>query len=302
MSTVNPELLNFVQQMRANYRSLIPTAGPPDAVFSIKHFDIPAQAQDRAIALRLYTPRERPSGSQYPLVLFVHGGGWVSGDLDTHDVLVRALSLRLNAVVLSVAYGLAPEHKALEQISDVNCALAWLGEHAGELEGDVNKIIAIGDSAGGAIIANLAHLIRNDSLTFAAQWLMYPAVSLEVDTPSFDQYGDSHFPTKAVMKAVTQCFLPEHASPTDPGIIPIHAAHHEIAPTLISIGGADPLASGCEVYIGDLTKAAIKSELKFYPGAEHGFIQFFKNKDEHPLGEQALDEGVATLKAWLGIE
>ena len=292
--------LDFAHEMRANYTELSKTAGEPDQLFSVENFEIEStQGNGQQIPVRLYTATENPQGELYPLVLFVHGGGWVSGTLDTHDVLARALSLHLNAIVLSVDYRLAPEVDAVQQNADVKNALLWLYDHAAQLRGDKTKIIGIGDSAGGALISVLTADVKNQYI--AAQWLMYPVIGLGVSTESALKYGETHFPTNDAMNVFWASQLPEGYSDQDPRISPLFANIDDLPPTLISVAGLDPLTSGSEAYAEKLKAQGIESVLKFYEGQEHGFIQFFKDTANHSLGQQGFDDGIAQLKAWLKL-
>jgi acetyl esterase len=302
MSNLTNEHINFAQTLRKDYRALIPTAGTPDPLASVKNFKISVENSQQQIPVRCYTPTEQPLNMLFPMILFIHGGGWVSGDLDTHDVLIRALSLNLNAVVLSVDYRLAPEFNAFDQIEDAYQALHWFYQHAAELKGNTQKLMLIGDSAGGAIAANLAHKLRDEgNIPVAAQWLMYPVVSANFNSPSFQKYGDQHFPTKYVMDTVTESYLPPNTSLEDSRLYPIHAEHHNLSPTFISVAGLDPLTSTTQDYAAQLTEQQVKNEIKYYENQEHGFIQFFKNTQEHPLGQQAFNDGITTLKEWLDL-
>jgi acetyl esterase len=292
--------LEAALEMRSNYIELSKTAGAPDQLFSVENFEITAnQDNERKIPVRLYTATENPQGEFYPLVLFVHGGGWVSGNLDTHDVLARALSLHLNAVVLSVDYRLAPEVDAVQQNADVKDAFLWLYDHAEKLKGDKTKIIGIGDSAGGALISVLSADLKNKYI--AAQWLMYPVIGLDVTTESALKYGETYFPTNDAMKVFWESQLPDGYSNQDPRISPLFANIDDLPPTLISVAGLDPLTSSSEAYAKKLKDHGVESVLKFYEGEEHGFIQFFKDTASHPLGQQGFDDGIQQLKAWLKI-
>ena len=303
MSNNKAEQINFANTLRKDYRALIPSAGIPDVIASIQNFNIDVPNSERSIPVRLYIPTEKPKNSNYPMILFIHGGGWVSGDLDTHDVLIRALALHLNAVVLSVDYRLAPEFKALDQIEDAYITAHWFTQNANKLNTNTQQFIVIGDSAGGAISANLAHRLRDEGhIQLAAQWLMYPAVSANFNSPSFKKYGDLHFPTKYVMDTVTQSYLPENSSLEDSRIFPIHANHENLSPTFISVAGLDPLTSTTQEYAQQLSAQGVQTEIRLYENQEHGFIQFFKNSEEHPLGQQAFDDGITVLKNWLSLE
>ena len=300
-SNINyPRYLDVALEMRSSYIELSKTAGAPDALFSIENFEIPSkQDRDFKIPVRLYTPTEKPIAELYPLVLFVHGGGWVSGNLDTHDVLVRALSLHLNAVVLSVDYRLAPEVNAIQQNADVKDAFFWLYDHAAQLKGDQSKIVGIGDSAGGALISVLTADLKSKYL--AAQWLMYPVIGFDVTTQSAIQYGETHFPTNDAMKIFWKSQLPEGYTDQDPRISPLFGDVDDLPPTLISVAGLDPLTSSSEAYAKKLKDHGVESVFKFYEGEEHGFIQFFKDTASHPLGQQGFDDGIQQLKVWLKL-
>lgn len=292
--------LDVALEMRSSYIELSKTAGEPDQLFSVDNFEITVNKDNqRKIPVRLYTPTENPQSETYPLALFVHGGGWVSGNLDTHDVLVRALSLHLNAVVLSVDYRLAPEVDAIQQNSDVKDAFLWLYENAEKLKGDKTKIVGIGDSAGGALISILTKDLKDQY--FAAQWLMYPVIGLDVTTESALKYGESHFPTNESMKVFWESQRPDGYSDQDPRISPLFADVDGLPPTLISVGGLDPLTSSSEAYVQKIKDHGIESVLKYYEGAEHGFLQFFKDATNHPSGKQGFDDGIHQLKSWLKI-
>ena len=117
--TIDPQLAGFAAQMRSSYRAMIPMAGKPDAVAEIKSIMIPAANPDRKIPVRVYVPAGSGDADILPIVLFAHGGGFVSGDLDTHDVLTRAIANRAKALVLSIDYRLAPEHPFPAGLEDV---------------------------------------------------------------------------------------------------------------------------------------------------------------------------------------
>lgn len=292
-------LFNFATEMQKNYNALIPSAGAQDEIFSVKNFDITIDS-NKKISSRLYTPTETPEDNFYPMVLFVHGGGWCSGSLETHDVLARALSLKLNAIVLAIDYKLAPEVDAIEQINEVKEAAQWLYNHAPSLKGNKEKLVMVGDSAGGTLVARVAHILKDHlDIKISAQWLMYPAVNFDISTKTFKKYGKTNFPTSEVMQMSWACQLPEGFSENDPHLAPLYADHHNLSRTLISIGEVDPLLSSAQEYTETLIAHGVEVKLKSYENSQHGFIQFYKDKENHPLGEKALNDGVNILKEWL---
>ena len=300
MSKTELELKEFAEGFRTYYSSLNPTAGTPDEVYKIENIEISVPTAAQKIKGRVYVPTQSPEAEKFTLVLFTHGGALVSGDLETHDVLARALSLRLNAVVLAYDYTLAPEENALGQMEEAKAAFNWLYDNADRLNGDVTKLIGIGDSAGGQITANLSHIYKTDAeRKFAAIWLIYPVLSGNFQTESYIKLKDQYFPSSEVMTMASLCFMPKDVSKQDPRIFSLHADHKNLVPTFISIGELDPLSSDSFSYAADLKAQNIVHDIKFYPKSEHGFIQYFKNKEAHALGEQALNDGIAQLKNWL---
>lgn len=264
MSKSELEFLEFAQGFRAYYSSLNPTAGTPDEVYKIEEVQISVPTAAKTINGRVYIPTEKPNEDKFPLVLFSHGGALISGNLETHDVLVRALSLRLNAVVLAYDYTLAPEEKALGQMEEAKAAFNWLYDNAARFNGDVTKIIGVGDSAGGQITANLSHIYKNDAeRKFAAVWLIYPVLSGNFDTESYKKLKDQYFPDSKVMTTASQSFMPKDVSIQDPRIFALYADHSNIAPTFISIGELDPLSSDNFTYAEDLKVANVTHTLKF---------------------------------------
>lgn len=293
------QYLNFAIGMRDNYNELSKTAGEKDSLFLVRDFEIPDSKNERTIPVRLYIPTEAPKSDFYQLAIFAHGGCWVSGNLDTHDVLNRTLSSDLNAIILAVDYRLAPEVDALQQINDVKEAFLWLYENAEKLGGKKDKILGIGDSAGATLIINVSNTLKVHTLF--ALWLIYPVVGFDISTESAKAYGEQYFPTNEVMKISWECQLPEGYSDNNPMISPLFSDIEKSPPTLISVAGLDPLTSTSLRYSQILLDKGIKSEVKYYADAKHGFIQFFKDKITHPLGEKALEEGVNILKNWLNI-
>ncbi|VEB99715.1 Lipase 2 [Cedecea lapagei] len=292
-------LYEFVRQMRSDYRAMIPMAGEPDVIKKLETRKITLSA-GRRIEVRLYTPTNASQQGKLPAILFAHGGGWVSGDLDTHDVLARAMANGTGAMVVSVAYRLAPEYPAPCGIEDVYGALLWIYGNAVTLGIDNQRIAVAGDSAGGNIAAVVSRLANdNQAVTIRAQWLMYPVADLDLTTNSFSQYGETNFPTLEVMKNVMACYIPRGMELDDPLLSPAHAKLAGLPPTLVSVGSYDPLADGCIAYVDALQKAGVEASIRIFEKQQHGFIQFFKDKTSHPEGEAALKEGLAFLKEYL---
>jgi acetyl esterase len=293
---VSPPLLAFAQAMRSEYRATIPAAGTPDPVAEVRSLSIAADHPPRQIPVRLYLPA-RPDRTPLPVVVFMHGGGFVSGDLDTHDVLTRALANSLSAIVIAVDYRLAPEHPFPAGAEDGYAVLAWASTNADQLGGDAARIAVAGDSAGGNLATVMAMLARDRrGPGLVAQLLMYPSVGNKMDTPSWQQLGDRNFPTRQVMQNVLAAYVPQGMGACDSLIAPLWADLQGLPATLLQVGEQDPLRDEGSDYATQLAAAGVSATAIVYPGAVHGFIQFFKDTAHHPLGAQGLRDGVAFLR------
>ena len=297
-SSVDPQLAKFAEGMRTSYRAMIPAAGVPDAVAAVKTLEIPATNPDRKVAVRLYVPQGFAGKKGLPLVLFAHGGGFVSGDLETHDVLLRALANGAEVLVLSVAYRLAPEFPFPAGMEDVYATLQWVAQHADEIGGDPSRIAVSGDSAGANIATVVAILARDrKGPKIAAQWLMYPTVSNKMDTASWSQFGETNFPTRAVMTSVIAAYVPKGTSPYAPLVAPLWAEHKGLPPALIQVGELDPLRDENVAYAEALRSAGVDATTIVYKGQQHGFMQFYKDRANNAEGEVAIKAGTKFLQS-----
>ncbi|WP_257128451.1 alpha/beta hydrolase [Burkholderia sp. MSMB1459WGS] len=281
--------------MRTSYRAMIPSAGVPDAVGKVLALDVPAGQPSRNIPVRVYRPADVLSYERLPIVLFAHGGGFVSGDLDTHDVLVRAIAGRTRALVIAVDYRLAPEFPFPAGLEDLYAVLRWTANHADELGGDARRIVLCGDSAGATLSAATTMLARDrDGPRPVAQWLMYPFVSNKLNTASWAELGDAYFPIREVMRNVLASYVPPGTSPYAPLLSPMLGEHAGLPPALIQVGQLDPLRDENVAYANRLKAAGAEASV-VYEGQAHGFIQFFKDNANHSRGEAALDDGIRFL-------
>ncbi|WP_426318151.1 alpha/beta hydrolase [Pseudoduganella sp. R-43] len=285
------ELAKFAGEMRANYRSKIPATGAPDPVAAVRGLPIPA---------RLYVPLGA-AGNALPMVLFAHGGGFVAGDLDTHDVLARAIANRSGALVIAVDYRLAPEHPFPAGLDDVYAALEWLAKEGGSIGGDPQRMAVCGDSAGANLVAGAAILARDRrGPGIGAQWLMYPALDNRMDTASWHAYGEKNFPTRAMNMKVLAAYVPCGMDANAPLLAPMWARHEGLPATLVQVGEHDPLRDEGVAYAQALKDAGVDARARVYKDQQHGFIQFFKDAEHFPEGAAARDEGCAFLRAHIG--
>jgi acetyl esterase len=296
---VDAGLVDFAEEMRLSYRKKSPSAGSPDPVAEVRPVAIPAQQPDRIIHARLYIPA-RADENRLPAILFAHGGGFVAGSIDTHDVLARAVANRVHAIVLSVDYRLAPEHQFPAGLEDVHAAWEWLAEHAADIGGDPVRIALCGDSAGGNLVTAAAILARDRSgPDCRALWLMYPALDNKMDTPSWKEFGETNFPTRALNSKMIAAYVSRNIDANAPLLAPSSARLDGLPPTLLQVGECDPLRDEGVAFVQALRKAGVDATVKVYNKQKHGFIQFFKDTEHHRDGALALDEAAAFLRAKL---
>ena len=252
-----------------------------------------------AVPVRVYRPRHVTG--PMPLLVNLHGGGFVFGNLSGADWLCGQLADRVGAVVASVDYRLAPEHPAPAPYEDAWAACCWLLEHAASLGADPARAVVVGESAGGNLAALVTLALRDRRRTdphapgFAGQVLLYPSTDLTmtsasatamVDAPvlsrrAIDWYGRQYVPQG----------LPHSILPDDPRVSPLRATDHtDLPPALLVAAGLDPLRDDALGYAAALTRAGVPVRTVLYPEAVHGFVSIPRFE---PAAAQALDEAVA---------
>ncbi len=272
---------------------------------NLSAFDQPeevAVVEDRVVPgmvdvpVRVYTP-EGARGGGAPLLVWLHGGGWVIGDLDTADATARALANRSGAVVVSVDYRLAPEHTAPTALDDSVAALRWAVEHGGELGVDATRVAVGGDSAGGNLAAALCQRVRDDGgPAIAFQLLVYPVVDCTLTHPSMDENAEGYFLTKDAMVWFVDHYL-DTLDPKHPSVSPLHAdSLAGLPPALVLTAEFDPLRDEGEAYAAALRDAGVRVESVRYDGQIHGFFGMAALLDD---AKHALDRAGAALRAAL---
>ena len=252
------------------------------------------------IPVRHYTPVE-PShdGGEVPLLVFFHGGGFVVGDLETHDDLCRLICRDAQVHVMAVDYRLAPEHPAPAGVLDCYAAYRWALEHAAELGADPSRVAVGGDSAGGNFAAVVSQLARNDGIALPAlQLLIYPGTNFASDTRSKTLFADGYFLTRKDMDWFRDNYLAGSSlDVTDPLISPLLATDLSgLPPALVLTGGFDPLRDEGDQYADALAAAGVPVDHRRFGSLVHAFANFF------PLGgasATATTEMVSALRAHL---
>ena len=240
------------------------TAGdqPVGAVRSLRAADLPA---------RLYVPTDAPATG--PLLVFLHGGGFWCGDLDTHDAPCRFLAEESGARVLSVDYRLAPEHPFPAAYDDAVAAYRWAVDHAAELGADPQRIAVGGDSAGGNLAAGVAIEAARHGWPLAVQLLVYPAtLAGQRDTRSAELFSEGFYLTRAFMDRADRLYA-TGVPPDDPRLAPLHAELPEgLAAALVYTAGFDPLRDEGEAYADKLRAAGVDVDLTRFDDQIHGFL------------------------------
>ncbi|MFN0089942.1 MAG: alpha/beta hydrolase [Acidimicrobiales bacterium] len=288
-------------QARENLRLVAALLGPGEPVAEVRDLVAPGPPGGPPVRVRLYRPAtEPPAGRPLPAVVYCHGGGFVMGDLDTHDRECRALANRSGALVASVDYRLAPEHPFPAALDDAWAALGWAAA-GGDGAIDPARLAVGGDSAGANLAAVLAVLARDHGLALRHQLLVYPAVDGPGDYPSRQEHADGLVLTTEMIDWFTAQYVGEALDDPllaeDFRLAPIRAASHAgVAPALVITAECDPLRDEGEAYAAKLAADGVAVALSRYPGMVHGFFSLAPLFD---ASVRALDEAGAALAAAL---
>src|SRR5262245_306184 len=277
-------------EARESMRSRTAGLGPFPDVAAITEHRVPVQGAE--IAVRLYSPG---GAGPHPALVFYHGGGWVIGDLDTHDGLCRTLTKAAGCMVASVDYRLAPETKYPAAAEDSYAALLWLVANAGKLGVDPRRIAVGGDSAGGNLSTVVALMARDrKGPALACQILIYPVTNHSLDTPSYHENATGYVLTREAMRWFWRHYLAREEQGKEPHASPLQAASLAgLPPALVITAECDPLRDEGEVYAARLRDAGVPVTLTRYGGTFHGFIRMTKFLDK---ARAAVDEIAGSLR------
>jgi acetyl esterase len=266
--------------------------GPPAPVAAVADRLVPGPAGE--LPVRVYTPEGSPP---FPIVVFFHGGGWVVGTLDTYDPLCRALAAVTPAVVVSVDYRLAPEHRWPAAVEDAYAATMWASRHAAELGGAQHRLAVAGDSAGGNLAAVVALGARDrGGPAIAFQLLVCPALGVAGDTGSWREFAEGLDLTAAGMRWYWDHYLGE-ADGAAPDASPARAAFlGGLPPALVIVASHDILRDEGEAYAARLADAGVAAAATRIPGVVHGF---FRWRAVTPAADQALQQAAGALRTAL---
>jgi acetyl esterase len=244
---------------------------PPIPMARVEAIEIPSEAGP--MGARFYLPGGLPGGTPPPLLVYFHGGGWVIGDLDTHDDVCRFLAAAAGIAVLSVDYRLAPEHPFPAAVEDAWAAFTWAAANAASLGTDPARIAVGGDSAGGNMAAVLSIQARQaGGAVPAMQLLIYPVTDSADDPRSRLLFADGFLLTKGDMDHFEGYYLPPGSDIDDPRVSVLKAPDLSgLPPAYVATAGFDPLRDEGEAYGLRLQEAGVRVALRRYPGLIHGF-------------------------------
>lgn len=250
------------------------------------------------IALRVYRPPTEQA--LLPVVMFIHGGGWTVGDLDTYDGQARMHAAGAGAVVVSVDYRLAPEHPFPAAVEDVWAATQWVVDNAHQIGADAGRLAVAGDSAGGNLAAVTAQSARDAGIALRFQLLWYPSTTFDTSLPSFRENADAPILDLASCKGFSRWYIGDLdlSGPSGPPVtlVPARGELTGLPPAYIAVAGHDPLRDDGMRYAELLAAAGVHVELHHAESLVHGYLGY---AGIVPAATEATERGLEALRAAL---
>ncbi len=313
--TMKPEMLAVIEKLGSYGDKPIETLTaqearknhtPTDAVMDLvkeNNITMPAPKVDTTgtdidvtggkIHLRMYTPKT--GNGPFPVIVYYHGGGFVIADLDVYNASAQGLAEQTGAIVVSVAYRQAPEHKFPTAHNDAFAAYEWVVKNAASIKGDPKKIAVAGESAGGNLAANVSIMARDKKIMLPLhQILVYPIAQSDMNTVSYVKYANAKPLNKAMMAWFTKNYVNTVSEAKDPRISLVNADLKGLPPTTIITAEIDPLNQDGKMLAEKLSAAGVKVDSKDYSGVTH---EFFGMAIIVPEARQAQAYAVEKLKA-----
>jgi len=271
-----------VQKIRADVENRTISGGP----------------NSREVTITIVRPQN--SGKEaLPVVIYIHGGGWVLGGFDTHERLVRELANKANTVVIFVNYTLSPEAKYPVALEQAYAAINWVAQNGQSINVDSSRLAIIGDSVGGNLAAALTLLVKErggPSIKF--QVLFYPVTDANFDTPSYLKYEQGYWLTREAMKWFWNNYTSNQTNLKEPTVSPLQASIDQLSglpPALIINGENDVLRDEGEAYALKLLKAGVQVTAVRYHGTIHDFVMLNAITDD-PSPRGAIEQASHMLK------
>ena len=242
------------------------------------------------ITVRIYTPEE---GDSFPVLLYFHGGAFFSGNLESHDEVVRPICKESGYKVVSVGYRLAPEHPYPAALNDCYNVTKWVTEHKDELQWDGQNLALAGDSSGGNLVAAVSLMAREkNEFTITKQVLLYPSLDLDFSEfryPSLVENGTGYFVESAQLAELNSFYLSGGVDTDNPLVSPIREENLENLPeAFVLTTEYDPFRDEGELFAENLKRSGVPVETKRYEGVTHGFLGKFTHLDEYKDAYQQI--------------
>lgn len=260
-------------EARVQFKEMRKTLLPPTPpIGAVEDFAIPGR--HGTIPVRHYRPIESNPNEKLPLLIYFHGGGWVVGDLDSHDSLCRQLANGAQCAVVSVDYRMGPEHKFPAAVDDAEDVVRHVANHAAAFNIDPSRLALGGDSAGGNLATIVALLCRDKGgPAIKHQLLIYPATDMTMDRPSHFEFGEGYNLTRELMLYFRGHYLNDVTEIKDWRASPLFAADHSgLPPAHVITAGFDPLRDEGKAYADALSAAGVRVVYRCYEGMIHGFM------------------------------
>jgi len=282
-----------VAEARASYTAGAEVLEPPRAALArVEPVQVPAN-DGALLDARLYAP----SNDVLPVLLYLHGGGFTIGNLETHDSLCRQIALRSEAAVLALDYRLAPEHRFPCAVDDSWAALRWLAAHAGELGLDAARLAVGGDSAGGTLAAVTAIHARDIGVPLCLQLLITPGTTAHADTPSHREFAHGYLLEAETIAWFFDQYI-AHEQRRDWRFAPLEADDvDDVAPACVVLAECDPLVDEGIAYADKLRAAGVAVELDLVRGVTHDFIKMGRVLPEAAASQALIGAALKTAFA-----
>jgi len=264
-------------EARQQMLSLSPPVDPELSVRKVDDLRISGPLNE--IPIRLYYPE---GTSPYPVIVYFHGGGWVIGNLETHNAICHALAKTSGCLVAAVDYRLAPEHRYPAAIEDAYAATSWICKNADRIQADPLRMAVMGESAGGALATVVSMMARDqDDRRIALQVLVYPVTDNNFNTSSYLNYGEGYSLTRDLMIWFWNHYLGNKENAGQPYASPLRAENLSNLPdALILTAEYDPLCDEGESYAKKLQESGVNVTLTRYDGMIHGFFRMTSKLDK----------------------
>jgi acetyl esterase len=279
-----------IAETREKYLQMRVLAGEPKDLRRVEDRTVPGPAGE--IPIRLYA---RETGIQLPALIYLHGGRFISGNLDTHDRVCRALAEQSGCLIVGVDYRLAPEHRFPAAVEDAYCVTAWTAAHGGTAGVDITRIGVGGDSAGGNLAAAVAlHARDKDYPPLKCQCLIYPMLDATRSAETHRTLAAGYGAGSDDMKQGYREYVPKGVDLRDPLVSPLFAENLKgVPPAFVLTAEYDCLRAEAEQYVEQLRSAGVTVVHSRYEGAIHGFFQM---AGVLGIGVRAIDEVSGFLK------